>query len=298
MTPLNSGKKECAKEELREVSKFNLDQLRYDPTTKSFSTFLANYKKVAKQAYGDKAQEIVKTFLFAKLPIQLPDEVAIAGKHDASIDEMKTFVQRRCQYAQLLPNQQLLQPFNQAVQTQGASSKPVSQKRIETDRPQAKKKFDGTCRYCAIYGHKWAECRKRQRDAAAGHNNSQAHKTSEPQTNAQSESQPKFNAKLVCQTCGHTGHSAKGCRHRIPQTSAYGSVPYNRQSTSEYRDHRRDFRRVQNGHYPTNEMTNQTPTDQHAEMNNDYYQQEYVDNSSNQPKKLLKPRHPNDYSHQ
>ena len=209
--------------------------------------------------------------------------MAIAGKHEASIEELKTFVQRRCQYAQLLPNQQLLQPFNQAVQTQEAPSKPVIQKRIEADRPQAKKKFDGTCRYCAIYGHKWAECRKRQRDAAAG-NNSQAHKTSEPQTNAQSESQPKFNAKLVCQICGYTGHSAKDCRYRIPQTSAYGSVPYKRQSTSENRDFRRDFRIAQNGHYLTNELTDQTPTDQQAEMNNNYYQQKYIDNSSNQPK--------------
>ena len=135
--------------------------------------------------------------------------MSIAGKHDASIEEIKTFVQRRFQYAQLLPNQQLLQPFNQDVQTQEAPSKPGTKKQIEADTPQAKKKFDGTCQYCAIYGNKWAECRKRQRDAAAGHNNSQAHKTSEPQTNAQSESQPKFNAKLVCQLCGYTGHSAK-----------------------------------------------------------------------------------------
>ena len=105
---LAAFKKEYAKEELTEVSKFNFDHLRYDPTTDSFSTFLAIYKKVAEEAYGDKAQEIVQTFLVAKLPIQRQNELAIAGKHDASIDEIKTFVQRRCQYAQLLPNQQLL----------------------------------------------------------------------------------------------------------------------------------------------------------------------------------------------
>ena len=121
-------------------------------------------------------------------------------------------------------------------------------RRIEAERPQTKKKFDGTCRYCAIYGHKWAECRKRQRDEAAGYNNSQAHKTSEQQTNTQTESQPKFNAKLVCQSCGYLGHSAKDCRYRFPHTSAKGSIPYNKQSTSENRDFRRDFGRAQNGH--------------------------------------------------
>ena len=90
----------------------------------------------------------------------------------------------------------------------------------------------------------------------------------------------------MCHICGYTGHSAEDCRYRIPQTLANGSVPYNRQSTSENRDFRRDLRRAQNGHYPTNELTDQTPTDQPADMIDDYYQQKYVDNSSNQPKKI------------
>ena len=60
---LAAFKKVYAKEELSEVSKFKFHQLRYDPTTESFSTFLANYKNVAKQVYGEKAQEVVQTFL-------------------------------------------------------------------------------------------------------------------------------------------------------------------------------------------------------------------------------------------
>ena len=34
----------------------------------------------------------------------------------------------------------------------------------------------------------------------------------------------------------------------------------------------------------TNELADQTPTDQQAEMNIDYYEQEYVNNSTNEPK--------------
>ena len=281
---LMAFKKEYAKEELSEVSKFKFDQLRYDPTTESFSTFLANYKKIAKQAYGDKAQEIVQTFLFAKLPIQLQNELAIAGKHNASIEDIKTFVQRRCQYAQLLPNQQLLQPFNQPIQTQEVPTKPVVQKQNTNERPPIKKKFDGNCRYCAIYGHKWAECRKRLRDEAAGNNNSQAQKKPEQQNNNHAETQTKYNAKLVCQICGYTGHSAKDCRYRIPQTSAYGSVPYNRQTTTENRDFRRDFRRAQNSPYPTNEMNEFTPGEQQHQTNDDYYPQDFTEAPSSQPK--------------
>ena len=283
---LMAFKKEYAKEELSEVSKFKFDQLRYDPTTESFSTFLAKYKKIAKQAYGDKAQEIVQTFLFAKLPIQLQNELAIAGKHNASIEDIKTFVQRRCQYAQLLPNQQLLQPFNQAIQTQDVPTKPVVQKQNTNERPPIKKKFDGNCRYCAIYGHKWAECRKRLREEAAGNNNSQAQKKPEQQNNSHAETQTKYNAKLVCQICGYTGHSAKACRYRIPQTSAYGSVPYNRQTTTENRDFRRDFRRAQNSPYPTNEMNEFTPGEQQHQTNDDYYPQDFTEAPSSQPKRF------------
>ena len=183
----------------------------------------------------------------------------------------------------MLPNQQLLQPFNQAIQTQEVPNKPVVQKRNENERPTIKKKFDGNCRYCAIYGHKWAECRKRLRDEAAGNNNSQAQKKPEQQNN-NPETQPKYNAKLVCQICGYTGHSAKDCRYRIPQNSAYGSVPYNRQTTNENRDFRRDFRRAHNYPYPAIEMNELAPGNQQQQTSDDYYQQEFTEGSSSQPK--------------
>ena len=73
------------------------------------------------------------------MPIQLQNKLARAGKHNASIEEMKSFVQQRCQYAQLLPNEQLPQPSNQAVQAAGAQPKQENQKRTEIDRIQPKK---------------------------------------------------------------------------------------------------------------------------------------------------------------
>ena len=115
---LQAFNKEYAKEDLREVSKYKFDQMRYDPTKESFADFLTKYKKLAKQAYGDKANDIAKTFLFAKLPIQIQNELAMAGKHDAKVEEIKSFVQRRCQYAQLLPRTSDMQPLNQVYNYQ------------------------------------------------------------------------------------------------------------------------------------------------------------------------------------
>ena len=110
------------------------------------------------------------------------------------------------------------------------------------------------------------------------------HKTSNQQNNPQADTRLKNNAKFVCQICGYTGHSAKDCRYRVPTTSAYGSLPYSRQSRTENRDFRRDFRRTQNSYHPSNEMTNHTPTDQREETDDNCYQQENVNNSSNQSK--------------
>ena len=90
-------KEEYAKKELTEFSRLKFDQLRYHPVTELLSTFLSNYKRIAKQAYRGRAQDIVQTFLFAKLPIQLQTKLAGAGKHNSSIEEIKTFAQRRCQ---------------------------------------------------------------------------------------------------------------------------------------------------------------------------------------------------------
>ena len=87
---LQEFSKEYAKEDLKEVSKYKFDQMRYDPTTESFADFLTKFKKLAKQAYGDKANDIAETFLFAKLPIQIQNELAMAGKHDATSEEIKT----------------------------------------------------------------------------------------------------------------------------------------------------------------------------------------------------------------
>ena len=89
-------KKEYAKEDLKEVAIFKFDQMRYDPTAETFNEFLNKFKKVAKQAFGDRFGNITETFLFAKLPVQWQNELPMAGKHDASMEENRTFVQRRC----------------------------------------------------------------------------------------------------------------------------------------------------------------------------------------------------------
>ena len=80
---LDAFREEYAKDDLKEVSKFTFDQMRFHPTVDSFTNLLSNFKKTAKQAFGDKTNEIAETFLFPKLPVQHQNDLAVAGKHDA-----------------------------------------------------------------------------------------------------------------------------------------------------------------------------------------------------------------------
>ena len=94
----------------------------------------------------------------------MQNELAIAGKHDASMEEIRTFVQRRCQYAHLLPTNSSAQPFNQMSAPQPPAAAPQnSQSQLQQNR-EKKRNFDDQCRHCGIHGHKWAECRKRLRE--------------------------------------------------------------------------------------------------------------------------------------
>ena len=116
---LQAFNKKYAKEDIWDMSRYKFDQLRYDPSTESFTDLLTKFTNTAKQAYGgDRASDISETFLFAKLPIQIQNELAMAGKHDAIVEEIKTFVQRRCRYAQLLPGTSGMQPLNQVFNYQ------------------------------------------------------------------------------------------------------------------------------------------------------------------------------------
>ena len=247
-------KKEYRKEDLKEVAKYQFDQMRYDPTAETFNDFLNKYKEVAKQAFGDKSSNITKTFLFAKLPVQMQNELAMAGKHDASMEEIRTFVQRRCQYAQLIPNTTSTQPFNQISAPQpNAATPPTSTAQPQQTRG-TKRKFDEQCRHCGIHEHKWAECRKRLREEAQAKTATQ--NTQQPNPATQNpDNRSKFNSKLVCQICGKVGHSARDCYHRNSTTSAYRSVPYTEQSTEENKQFRRDFRQNNQRVYTTNELS-------------------------------------------
>ena len=109
---LDLFRKEFAKEDLKEVARYKWDQARYDPTTETFSDFLKNLKKTAKQAFGDDADKIIKMFLFGKLPVEIQQELTMANKEESSPEEIKTYLMRKYQYQQYVAPPTAIQPFN------------------------------------------------------------------------------------------------------------------------------------------------------------------------------------------
>ena len=146
---LDQFRKEFAKEDLKEVARYKWDQARYDPTTETFSDFLRNLKKTAKQAFGDEADKIIKMFLFGKLPVEIQQELTMANKEESSPDEIKTYLMRKYQYQQHAAPPMTVQPFNavtSSVPTNNATTKPAT---TTTTQPTERKRFEGHCFYAA-----------------------------------------------------------------------------------------------------------------------------------------------------
>ena len=203
---LQAFRREFAKEDQQEVARFKFNKLTYDPKTEQLPDFLKNLKKIGKQAFGERSQELVEAMLFGKLPIQIQSQLTLAGKQNSSLDDIKQFITRQCQYEQFLAPMNT-QPFSQITNPQpAANNEPQPARETEQQATKPRYRFTGECHYCGKIGHKAFECRTRKREE-------QQRKDNEPQQEQQEE-RPKYNAKLVCQICGYTGHSAKTCRHQ------------------------------------------------------------------------------------
>ena len=76
---LNAFRREFAKEDQQEVARFKFNKLTYDPKTEQFPDFLKSLKKIGKQAFGERSQELVEALLFEKLPIQIQSQLTQPG---------------------------------------------------------------------------------------------------------------------------------------------------------------------------------------------------------------------------
>ena len=141
--------------------------------------------------------------------VQCRNRTNLPWQANATIEETKTFVQRRCQNAQLIPGtsgmQSLNQVYNYPERQQGKEPTQTNNStRKATVTKEVKRKFGGNCRYCYFIGHRWIKCCKRLKDEANGINT----KTQLPQqpeiNNAQQQQteKPRYNTKWYARFVG------------------------------------------------------------------------------------------------
>ena len=178
-------------------------------------------------------------------------------------------------------NYQVRQQANQTASTNNNSGNPITTKEV-------KHKFEGNCQYCNNVGHKWIERRKRLRDEASGTYTKTQQRPQQTNNNGEQQQtdKPRYNSKLVCHICGKVGHSARDCRNRVPGASAYRNVPYEKQSTTENLEIRRDFIQSQNSRQPAYKVTQVTEQTAQTNIHNDCLDVEYNDEFESNSKHL------------
>ena len=89
---LEKCRKNFAEDDFKEFVEFLWDQLVYDSSKQNFSDFFKTLRETATQTFGDAAAELVETFLFRKLPVQIQNELSTVGISEASVGEIKSFI--------------------------------------------------------------------------------------------------------------------------------------------------------------------------------------------------------------
>ena len=84
------------------------------------------------------------------------------------------------------------------------------------------------------------------------------------------QEQSKYNSKVLCNSCGYTGQSARDCEHRAKGVSVFRNVPYHKQNTDENRNFREEFKSSQ-WKVPLNEITEQPEFSNSLESEGDQF---------------------------
>ena len=164
-------------------------------------------------------------------------ELSLTGKSNATLDDIKEYINRRCQLQIATPTHQV-SLVNEVSTNSNANAETRNSRPQQDNREKPRGKFNGYCDYCGIWGHKKAECRKKIRDEKYidQHPNSDRQRRDDRRDDSRdnrnnnrddsrdrrrddSNDKPKYNQKLVCQICGYTGHSAKKCYQRTKGAS-------------------------------------------------------------------------------
>ena len=177
-------RRKYVKPESQATAKHKWHRPVFDPNTMKLPDFLEELNQDAEKAFGEHAQKMIDSLLYAKLPPKLKRSVNMARLENGSYDEIVAHLERELELNALEESDEL--PM--ATMT-SASAKPKTP--LSTGQMS-----DITCNYCKEKGHMVKDCeklkKKNEKDAQQG-------------KSTQKKTYPE------CGTCGEKNHPEERC---------------------------------------------------------------------------------------
>ena len=180
-------RRKYVKPESQATAKHKWHKLTFDPNTKSLPDFLEELNECAEKAFGDNAQHMIDSLLYAKLPPHLKRSLNLAYLENGTYDQIVAHLERELELSGLENDGELTIPTMTAV--------PPNDNQQNTEQTKI------VCHYCKKPGHVIRECRKRIRKEQEQRNG--------PSTQKMKPSTSKSYAP--CPHCQRTNHPPEQC---------------------------------------------------------------------------------------
>ena len=180
-------RRKYVKPESQATAKHKWHKLTFDPNTKSLPDFLEELNECAERAFGDNAQHMIDSLLYAKLPPHLKQTLKLAYLENGTYDQIVAHLEGKLELSGLENVGELTIPTMTAVHP--------------NDNQQNNEQTKVVCHYCKKPGHVIRECRKRMRKKQEQRN--------DPSTQKMKTSTSKSYAP--CPHCQRTNHPPEQC---------------------------------------------------------------------------------------
>ena len=175
------------KPEYQATAKHKWHKLTFDPNTKSLPDFLEELNECAERAFGDNAQHMIDSLLYAILPSHLKRSLKLAYLEIGTYEQIVAELERELDLRGLENDGELTIPIMTAV--------PPNDIQQNTEQTKV------LCHYCKKPGHVIRECRKRMRKE-------QEQRNDPPNQNIKPSTSKSF---PPCPHCHLTNHPPENC---------------------------------------------------------------------------------------
>ena len=179
-------RRKYVKLESQATAKHEWHRLVFDPNTMKLPDFLEELNQGAEKAFGENAQAMIDSLLYAKLPPKLKHSVNMARLENATYEEIVTHLERELELNGLEEGVDIPVP---TMSTAPTATRPGTGLLSSGIDPNI------TCNYCKKPGHVKDDCRKLKRKEEQRRNDGQDTKKEFPK----------------CPTCDKTNHPAERC---------------------------------------------------------------------------------------